>query len=59
MPVVEGHDDLAWHLAESLILDEFDITIVNEMPVDHGLTVPLSVVFGQPRRGRAEWCRSA
>ena len=37
-------------LAESLILDEFDITIVNEMPVDHGLTVPLSVVFGQPEK---------
>ena len=50
MPVVEGHDDLAWHLAESLILDEFDITIANEMPVDHGLTVPLSVVFGQPEK---------
>ena len=48
VPVVEGHDDLAWHLAESLILDEFDLTIVNEMPVDHGLTVPLSVVFGEP-----------
>ena len=48
VPTVEGHDDLAWHLAESLILDEFDITIVNEMPVDHGLTVPLSVVFGEP-----------
>ena len=48
VPVVEGHGDLAWHLAESLILDEFDITIVNEMPVDHGLTVPLSVVFGEP-----------
>ena len=50
VPVVEGHDELAWHLAESLILDEFDITIVNEMPVDHGLTVPLSVVFGQPEK---------
>ena len=49
-PVVEGHDELAWYLAESLILDEFDITIVNEMPVDHGLTVPLSVVFGQPEK---------
>jgi protocatechuate 4,5-dioxygenase beta chain len=35
-------------LAESLILDEFDLTLVNEMPVDHGLTVPLSVMFGQP-----------
>jgi protocatechuate 4,5-dioxygenase beta chain len=39
---------LAWHLAESLILDEFDMTIANEMPVDHGLTVPLSVTCGQP-----------
>lgn len=48
VPVVEGHPELAWHLAESLILDEFDITIVNEMVVDHGLTVPLSVMFGEP-----------
>ena len=48
VPVVPGHPELAWHLAESLILDEFDLTYVNEMPVDHGLTVPLSVMFGQP-----------
>jgi protocatechuate 4,5-dioxygenase, beta chain len=50
VPDVEGHPDLAWHLAESLILDEFDLTIVNDMEVDHGLTVPLSVLFGQPER---------
>jgi hypothetical protein len=48
VPPVPGHPELAWHLAESLILDEFDLTLVNEMPVDHGLTVPLSVMFGQP-----------
>ncbi len=48
VPVVKGHPRLAWHLAESLILDEFDLTIVNEMDVDHGLTVPLSVTCGQP-----------
>jgi len=48
VPEVIGHPELAWHLAESLILDEFDITMVNEMEVDHGLTVPLSVFFGQP-----------
>ena len=48
VPAVEGHPDLAWHLAESLILDEFDMTLVNEMKVDHGLTVPLSVMFGEP-----------
>ncbi len=48
VPVVEGHPDLAWHIAQSTILDEFDMTIVNKMDVDHGLTVPLSLVFGQP-----------
>lgn len=48
VPVVEGHPRLGWHLAQSLILDEFDMTIANEMPVDHGLTVPLSIACGQP-----------
>ena len=51
VPVVKGHPELAWHIAQSLILDEFDITIINQMDVDHGLTVPLSLMFGQP----AEW----
>jgi protocatechuate 4,5-dioxygenase beta chain len=46
VPVVEGHPLLAAHLAQSLILDEFDMTILNEMDVDHGLTVPLSLLFG-------------
>ena len=48
VPVVKGHPELAWHIAQSLVLDEFDITIVNKMDVDHGLTVPLSLMFGQP-----------
>ena len=48
VPDVIGHPDLAWHIAQSLILDEFDMTIINEMDVDHGLTVPLTMIFGQP-----------
>jgi len=48
VPVVQGHPELAWHIAQSTILDEFDMTIVNRMDVDHGLTVPLSLLFGQP-----------
>ena len=48
VPVVDGHAELAWHIAESLILDEFDITIMNKLDVDHGLTVPMSLMFGQP-----------
>lgn len=48
VPVVEGHPELAWHLAETLILEGFDMTIANEMAVDHGLTVPLSITCGAP-----------
>ncbi len=48
VPVIAGHPELAWHIAQSTILDEFDMTIVNRMDVDHGLTVPLSLMFGQP-----------
>lgn len=48
VPAVQGHPELAWHIAQSTILDEFDMTIVNKMDVDHGLTVPLSLLFGQP-----------
>lgn len=48
VPTVIGHPGLACHLAQSLILDEFDMTVINKMDVDHGLTVPLSLVFGQP-----------
>ena len=47
VPVVRNHQVMASHVAQSLILDEFDITIMNEMEVDHGLTVPLSLMFGE------------
>jgi protocatechuate 4,5-dioxygenase beta chain len=48
VPVVEGHPELACHIAQSVIQQDFDLTIVNRMDVDHGLTVPLSLMFGQP-----------
>ncbi len=51
VPDVIGHPDLAWHIAQSLILDEFDMTMISEMDVDHGLTVPLSMMYGKV----AEW----
>lgn len=51
VPVVKGHSELAAHIAQSVIQDDFDLTIVNRMDVDHGLTVPLSLICGQV----AEW----
>jgi protocatechuate 4,5-dioxygenase beta chain len=48
VPEVQGHPELAAHIAQSVIQQDFDLTIVNRMDVDHGLTVPLSLLFGQP-----------
>jgi len=48
VPNVHGHPELAWHIMQSVIQDDFDLTVVNEMTVDHGLTVPLSLMYGQP-----------
>lgn len=48
VPEVMGHPDLAYHISQSVIQDDFDLTLVNEMEVDHGLTVPLSLMYGQP-----------
>ena len=48
VPKVIGHPKLASHIAQSVIQDDFDLTLVNRMDVDHGLTVPLSLMCGQP-----------
>ncbi|PZA10524.1 protocatechuate 3,4-dioxygenase [Rhodopseudomonas palustris] len=49
VPKVVGHPRLAAHIAQSVIQDDFDLTIVNKMDVDHGLTVPLSLMCGEPQ----------
>ena len=49
VPVVQGHPKLSAHIAQSVIQQDFDLTIVNKMDVDHGLTVPLSLMCGQPQ----------
>jgi len=48
VPDVAGHPELSAHIAQSVIMDDFDLTIVNRLAVDHGLTVPLTLMFGQP-----------
>ncbi|MBI2744304.1 MAG: protocatechuate 3,4-dioxygenase [Burkholderiales bacterium] len=55
VPVVKGHPELAAHIAQSVIQQDFDLTIVNKMDVDHGLTVPLSLVCGTPSQDQFEW----
>jgi protocatechuate 4,5-dioxygenase, beta chain len=55
VPPVVGHPELAAHIAHSVIQDDFDLTIVNKMDVDHGLTVPLSLMCGPQDKDTGAW----
>ncbi|MGC4365963.1 class III extradiol dioxygenase subunit beta [Hydrogenophaga sp. R2] len=55
VPVVQGHPELASHIAQSVIQQDFDLTIVNRMDVDHGLTVPLSLMCGPQDPVQGAW----
>ena len=55
VPTVIGHPELASHIAQSVIQQDFDLTIVNKMDVDHGLTVPLSLMCGNPPKDAFHW----
>jgi protocatechuate 4,5-dioxygenase, beta chain len=55
VPQVMGHPSLASHIAQSVIQDDFDLTIVNRIDVDHGLTVPLSLMCGARDPQREAW----
>jgi protocatechuate 4,5-dioxygenase beta chain len=41
----EGDAQFSWHLAESLIRQEFDLTTCQEMLVDHGFIVPMALMW--------------
>jgi len=44
-PTARGDVDFSWHTIESLIDDEFDITICQELTVDHGFIVPMDLLW--------------
>jgi hypothetical protein len=48
LPPVPGDAAFAWHLAESLVADEFDPTICQEMRIDHGILSILPLLFDTP-----------
>ena len=45
LPPYNGDQDLSWHMIESLIEAEFDITTCQEMLVDHAFTLPLELLW--------------
>ncbi len=47
----EGDAEFSWHLAESIIRQDFDLCTCQEMLVDHGLIVPMALMW----RHLSEW----
>ena len=41
----QGIPGLSWHLIEQLVADEFDITMCQDMLIDHALTIPMSLMW--------------
>lgn len=50
IPKIHGDVDLSWHLVEQLVGDDFDVTVCQRLEVDHGLTVPMSVLWDTPEQ---------
>ena len=51
VPPFQGDQDLSWHLIDSLIDAEFDLTTCQEMLVDHAFTLPMALLWP----GQSAW----
>jgi protocatechuate 4,5-dioxygenase beta chain len=51
LPPVRGDAELSIHLVESLIDDEFDLTVCQEMALEHGFLVPMNLCFEHDAQG--------
>ncbi len=49
MPPYKGNPEMSWHIMEHMVENEFDVTSCQELPVDHGFTVPMQLFW--PDRG--------
>jgi hypothetical protein len=50
LPPIRGDVEFSQHLCRSLVYDEFDITVCQEMAVEHGFLVPMHLCF-DPQEG--------
>ncbi len=46
-PPFDGDPAFSWHIINSLLTDEFDLTTCQELKVDHAFVVPMQLLFGE------------
>jgi protocatechuate 4,5-dioxygenase beta chain len=42
---IAGDPALSWHLINALVADEFDITMCQDMLIDHSVTIPMALMW--------------
>jgi gallate dioxygenase len=45
LPTLPGHPELARHIAESMVNEEFDLSVFQDRPLDHGVFSPLPLLW--------------
>jgi protocatechuate 4,5-dioxygenase beta chain len=55
VPAFTGAEDLQWHLVNSLVADEFDLTTCQEMTVDHAFTLPMALCWPDHDTTQPAW----
>ena len=50
VPPFPGDPELSWHLIDSLMAEDFDLTTCQEMLVDHAFTIPMQLMWPGPQR---------
>ena len=45
LPPIRGDVEFQAHIAESLVNDEFDLTVFQDQPIDHGCAAPLPLLW--------------
>jgi protocatechuate 4,5-dioxygenase, beta chain len=52
---VPGDADLSWHLINTLVADEFDVTTCQDMLIDHAVTIPLALMWPSAASSDRPW----
>lgn len=54
LPPYPGDPELSWHIINSLMAEDFDLCTCQEMLVDHGFTVPMSLFWPERAKMRVK-----
>ena len=52
---IAGEPDLSWHLINALVADEFDVTMCQEMLIDHAVTIPMALIWPSSALSDRSW----